>query len=152
MPTQNPILLEDTFSVKAINPDGAVYLRVSRAVCSNTAGDLVVTTDYNLEEFPLVKGETLAIAIACSLELSGEPSKNIYDHAVYHRETLLNQYDYVMHGRIYECSAEEREGKPKVTVLISFGGLLCKVEGRPEVLKELHFNSDVFLLMKRVGK
>jgi DNA-directed RNA polymerases I, II, and III subunit RPABC3 len=148
----NPILLEDTFSVKAINPDGAVYLRVSRAVCSNQSGDLTVTTDYNLEEFPLVKDERLAIAIASSLELSGEVTRNVYDHSIYHRETLLNQYDYVMHGRIYECNAEEDDGKPRVTILISFGGLLCKVEGHPEILKELHFNADVFLLIKRVGK
>lgn len=152
----NPILFEDTFTVHNINPDGAVYLRVSRAVCRNFTNDLTVTTDYNLEEFPLVKEERLSIAIASSLELSGEASRNVYDHSIYHRETLLNAYDYAMHGRIYECKVDTNSvanhGGPAALVYISFGGLLCKVEGRPELLKDLHYNEDVFLLMKRVGK
>lgn len=147
----NPIILEDAFTVDTVNAEGTVYLRVSRIACSNKKGDLTVTTDINSEEFPVIRGERLAIALATTLERSGEPMQESYDHSVYHRETLLQEYDYVMYGKVYECNTDDKTAA-KLTVYISFGGLLGKVEGTPETLREVHFNADLFLLVKRVGK
>lgn len=147
----NPIILEDAFTVDTVNAEGTVYLRVSRIACSNKKGDLTVTTDINSEEFPVTRGERLAIALATTLERSGEPMQESYDHSVYHRETLLQEYDYVMYGKVYECNTDDKTAA-KLTVYISFGGLLGKVEGTPETLREVHFNADLFLLVKRVGK
>lgn len=149
-----PILLEDDFKVTAVDPENRVYVRVSRAVCYTADKALSVTTDFNLEEFPILVGDRLHIAIASSLNRSGADEPPIYDHSIYHRDTLLNDYEYAMHGKVYECKADSAVGAgaegAKVTVHISFGGLLTKVEGTPSTLKELHLNSDVFLLIRKI--
>eukprot|EP00744_Colponema_vietnamica_P013679 GILI01019176.1.p1 GENE.GILI01019176.1~~GILI01019176.1.p1 ORF type:complete len:151 (+),score=31.87 GILI01019176.1:89-541(+) len=147
-----PIILEDDFKVEAIDPDNRVYVRVSRAVCATADKSLTVVTDFNLEEYPILAGDRLHIAVASSLNRSGAHEQPVYDHSIYHRDTLLNDYEYVMHGKIYECTAGNASAgaAAKVTVLISFGGLLTKIEGSPSSLKEMHLNSDVFLLIRKV--
>lgn len=150
------IILEDTFVVQAVNPDGAVYQRVSRLVC-NTAdtgsgvhSGLVITTDINCEEFPVLPGERLTITLARSLELSSDAKPpTVYDHSVYHRETLLDRCDYAMNGLVYKYNASP---SGNTEVFVSFGGLLAKIVGTPAALQEIRYNESIFLLIKKVGK
>lgn len=148
--SQNPVILEDTFTVTGLNAEGTVYLRVSRIQCTNDDGSLTITSDINSEEFPVTLNERLTIMLANSLELSGMTGTKHYDHSIYHRETRLNDCDYAMHGRVY--SHEVDESSLEVKVHISCGGLLTCLIGRPQSLRDIHYNSDVYVLVKRVGK
>lgn len=148
--TSNGILLEDTFEVLSINEEGKVYQRVSRIVCSNPSRTITIRADINTEEFPLSPGERLTIALANSLERSDQARQSTYDHSVYHRDTRLNDCDCAMHGRVY--GFEKKESGGDVDVFISCGGLLTNINGPLESLQSIHYNSDVYILIKRVGK
>lgn len=146
----NPVILEDTFTVTEINGDGAVYLRVSRIKCTNEDGDLLITADLNTEQFPVSLNERLTIMLASSLELNGQLSSPHYDHSMYHRPTRLNECDYAMHGRVYGHEVEE--DSLDVAVHISCGGLLLRIVGKPQSLRDIHYNSELFILIKRAGR
>jgi DNA-directed RNA polymerases I, II, and III subunit RPABC3 len=144
----NPVILEDTFTVNGVNTEGTVYLRVSRIRCVNQDGSLTITADINSEEFPVATNDRLTIVLANSLELGGKTGSKHYDHSVYHRETRLNDCDYAMHGRVY--GHEVVENGLEVNVHISCGGLLTNIVGKPQGLRDVHYNSDVYILIKRV--
>lgn len=144
----NPVILEDTFTVNGVNTEGTVYLRVSRIRCVNQDGSLTITADINSEEFPVATNDRLTIVLANSLELGGKTGSKYYDHSVYHRETRLNDCDYAMHGRVY--GHEVVENGLEVNVHISCGGLLTNIVGKPQGLRDVHYNSDIYILIKRV--
>ena len=143
--TMNPELLKNTFKVDKIDPDGRVYMRVSRAVCTSDDGKVTLTTDFNREEYQLLMGDRITICLASTLDREGHKGSPVYDHSLYHRDSLLSDYEYAMHGRVYECSPNDGE----VDVLASFGGLLMKVSGPLSALRELRLDTDVFLLIKK---
>nr|CCC95393.1 hypothetical protein, unlikely [Trypanosoma congolense IL3000] len=144
-----PVILEDTFTVTARNPDGVVYSRVSRIHCKSQGRNLTITSDVNTEEFPLVVGDRLTITLANSIELQDQAGSKHYDQSVYHRNTRLQDCDYAMHGRVY--SHEVDESSLEVRVHISCGGLLTQVIGSPQSLRDIHYNSNIYILMKLVG-
>eukprot|EP00758_Cryptobia_borreli_P005798 Tbor_TRINITY_DN4987_c8_g9::TRINITY_DN4987_c8_g9_i1::g.9826::m.9826/K03016/RPB8, POLR2H; DNA-directed RNA polymerases I, II, and III subunit RPABC3 len=144
----NPRILRETFTVKELDRDGRLYMRVSRAVCISNDKDrsICLTTDFNREEYPMEVGDKIDICIASTLNRDGAKGNDFYDHSLYHRDSLLSDYDYAMHGKVYECVAEGKTSK----VLASFGGLLMQVEGAPSALRDFHLNSDIYFLMKKV--
>nr|CAJ43895.1 RNA polymerase I subunit RPB8 [Trypanosoma brucei brucei] len=143
------VILEDTFTVAAVNEEGTVYSRVSRVRCTGEGGGLIITSDVNTGEFPLHSGDRLTIILTDSIELSEQAGSKHYDQSVYHRSTRLDDCDYAMHGRVY--SMEVNGSSLDVTVHISCGGLLTQIVGKPQSLKDVHYNSDVYILMKRPG-
>ncbi len=144
-----PIILEDTFRIERLDPDGRVYQRVSRMECATATGSLKITSDINVEEFPLMENTCLVIALATTLNEDGTMEKKVYDHSVYHRATLLNRYDYAMHGRVYEINMNADTGE--VVAFISCGGLLTKIEGLHSSLKDIQYNTDLFILVKKAS-
>ncbi|EPY24736.1 DNA-directed RNA polymerases I, II, and III subunit RPABC3 [Angomonas deanei] len=153
--SKNPIIFEDTFTVTANNRVDAVYQRVSRIQCTNETGDMTIESDINTEVFPIPLNQRLTITLANSLELSaneaGKESGKHYDHSIYHRETLLNDCDYAMHGRVYshEVKKDESSETMRVKVHVSCGGLLTQISGKPNSLRDIHYNNDVYILIKK---
>lgn len=146
----NPIILEDTFVVKEINEEGAIYHRVSRVKCASEEADLVMIADFNTEQFPVKVEDRLRIMLASSIELGGQTESNMYDHSIYHRHTRLDECEYAMHGRVYGHEVEE--DSLNVSVHISCGGLLTRISGKPQSLRDIHYNSELYILVKRVGR
>lgn len=147
----NPIILEDTFTVTEINSDGAVYLKVARMKCASEDGDLILTCDVNIEQFPVALNERLTITLSTSLELTGgQPGSKHYNHSIYHRHTRLDECDYAMHGVVYGHEVEE--DSLNVGVHISFGGLLCRIVGKPQSLRDILYDSELYILFKRAGR
>lgn len=68
------------------------------------------------------------------------------------RESLLDAYEYVMHGLVYKYQPEpvSKDGGVKVSVYVSYGGLLMKLTGDPAKLNVLEVDSKVYLLMRKV--
>lgn len=58
-----------------------------------------------------------------------------------------------MYGLVYKYQAEPASkdgGAVKVSVFVSFGGLLMKLKGDPAKLSVLEVDSRVYLLMRKV--
>ncbi len=51
---------------------------------------------------------------------------------------------------MYKCEGDAGKGGIKVTVYISFGGLLMRLVGDPAKLKVLDVDSCVYLLMRKL--
>ncbi len=64
--------------------------------------------------------------------------------------TLLDDYDYVMHGKVFKFKDNHNTGQLKVEVYVSYGGLLMQITGSPKELESLEVDSNVFLLMRKV--
>uniref|UniRef100_A0A7S1M158 DNA-directed RNA polymerases I, II, and III subunit RPABC3 n=1 Tax=Neobodo designis TaxID=312471 RepID=A0A7S1M158_NEODS len=144
----NPFILEEKFAVAQVNPDGRKYQRVSRIVCKSIESDTELSVDINSDVYPVTEGEKLTIGLATTLNLDGEPERDAYDHTVYHRETAMSAYDYVMHGKVYRCNSDEAAADA-VTAFASFGGLLMKLHGKQPYLRDVHFNRSYYLLIKK---
>ena len=60
--------------------------------------------------------------------------------------TLIDDYDYVMHGKIFKYQLDEEQRN--ITIYVSFGGLLMSIKGEVKTLKALQIDSRIYLLMK----
>ncbi len=73
--------------------------------------------------------------------------KGIYVPEEFDRSSIKDKYDYVMHGKIFNVT--EDKSKPKcINVYSSFGGLLLKVNGKEEDLKNFNLDSRIYILIK----
>ncbi|KAF7791946.1 hypothetical protein EIP86_002972 [Pleurotus ostreatoroseus] len=112
------IVFDDMFTINDIDKEGKKFDRVSRLYAHSKNYDMDLTLDYNIELFPLVKGQTFALALASSLA-RGPPTTNDAgeeekDADVWRpdgkgRHGLEEDYDYVMYGKARDenCSMEE---------------------------------------------
>jgi DNA-directed RNA polymerase I, II, and III subunit RPABC3 len=149
MSVKNPTVFEDRFRVMKVNPDGKMYQRLSRIVCKSTTNSSVtLTVDIHSELYTVDEGQTLSIALARTLHLDGSEPTNQYDHGIFHQSTLMDAFDYVMHGLVFESNADDKDST-KLKALMSFGGLLMKVEGETEALRDLQYNRHYYLLIKK---
>jgi DNA-directed RNA polymerase I, II, and III subunit RPABC3 len=145
----NPILFADSYTVTDVDRDGKKYLKISRLVCKAANLDVTLTVDINIDAWePVAQDERLTIAVAHTLDLEGLKGGDHYDHSIYHKRTLMSDYDYVMYGQVYECDTDA-ENANKVVATVSFGGLLMKIEGDVETLREITYNRNIYLLMKK---
>lgn len=142
-------IINDTFDVESVNAGGKVYLRVSRIVCKAASG-LTIALDINSEVFPVEKNQKLGIVLTSTLEKDGSAMPDKYDQSIYHRETLMDEFEYVMHGKVFECNCDDVNATT-LTALISFGGLLMKIEGKAPSMREIAFNQQYYLLVRRVA-
>ena len=69
------------------------------------------------------------------LQLDGKPS-------------LLDQYDYVMHGIVYKFKHVQGT---KVEVLLSHGGLLARFVGDQRHLQKMKVDSEVYTLIRKTA-
>lgn len=60
--------------------------------------------------------------------------------------TLADKYEYVMHGRVYQC---EHMKDSKVKVFASFGGLLMRLIGDQRHVANIEVDSRVFCLLRK---
>lgn len=148
MSVKNPTIFEDRFDVQTVNAEGKMYQRLSRIVCKSNSG-VSVTVDINSDIYPVEKGQVLSIALARTVNLDGSEDTNQYDHGVFQQPTLMDSFDYVMHGLVFECNSDEKDAQT-LRALISFGGLLMKIEGKTEALRDLQYNKHYYMLMKKV--
>ena len=144
-----PIIIEDLFDVTAVNQDGAKFDKVSRIEGTSKTFSLHLVIDINTDIYPIKKGEKQTIALARNIEYdSSQPADGKWDPTVFQRHTLMDNYDYVMFGRVYGCSTEDTT-RVDATVYISFGGLLMRIKGQARDLRDIKYNDQLYLLMKK---
>lgn len=139
------ILFEDMFNVESA--DQARYTKVSRIIGqSSTSQDIKITLDINSELFPVKSNDSLTIVLASSLgnEASMLTSNGSWRPPKASDRSLADDYDYVMYGTVYKF--EENSGDDKMSVYISFGGLLMRLEGGYRSLSNLKQDSAYILI------
>lgn len=62
----------------------------------------------------------------------------------------MDNFDYVMHGKVFRFKDRSETGVAKVDVFISFGGLLMQLTGDPKRLEELDLDQGIYLLLRKV--
>ena len=141
------MLFHDTFVVEALNPDGKKFDKVTRLRCKSETYDETfgMTIDINSDLFPCKKGERLAVAFAHTLSLEGKPDTGVYDQSG--DASLLDNYDYAMHGTVFHYGHER--GNQGVNVYVSFGGMLCRLQGEQRHLSNIELDQKLYCLMRR---
>lgn len=149
-------LFDDTFQIESL--DSARYNKVTRIEATSTTSSsssehqTKITLDINSELFPVANNESLTVAISKTLSLDTDEDDDLSNtiSASWRPpkaggNSLADQYDYVMHGTVYKF--EELKGD-LINVYISFGGLLCCIEGDYRSLSNLKQES-VYILIRR---
>merc|ERR1739848_37073 len=82
--------------------------------------------DVNSELFECEEGDKLTVALATSLSVDGVSEAKAIDYARGAKASLLDQFDYAMHGTVYKF---QHVKDTKVEVYVSHGGLLARFRG-----------------------
>lgn len=91
----------------------------------------------------------MTLVLASTLNLDGTPDDHTsYNPATSHNNelTLADNYDYVMHGRVFDVSYK-KDGV--VVIAISFGGLLCRLTGDQRHLSSVLPDMRLYVLIKK---
>jgi DNA-directed RNA polymerase I, II, and III subunit RPABC3 len=140
-------LFEDNVTVTAIDKDGKVFDKVSRIEAKGVDSECNYLLDVNTDIYPMSKDSVYHLMISKSLYSDGSPTPTNFNYDIFAKKnSLLEKFDYVMHGKIFKYQ-EESDGK--VSVYISFGGLLLGITGEPSHLSTLVIDDRVYLLMKK---
>ncbi|RWR88440.1 RNA polymerase [Cinnamomum micranthum f. kanehirae] len=142
------LLFEDIFTLKALDPDGKKFDKVSRIEARSEQFDMYMQLDVNTEIYPLHVGEKFTMVLAPTLSLDGTPDSGYYTQAG--RKSLADKFEYVMHGKLYKISEEGSGANVKVEIYASFGGLLMMLKGDPSNAANFELDQRLFLLMRKV--
>ncbi|KAK0942380.1 DNA-directed RNA polymerases I, II, and III subunit RPABC3 [Friedmanniomyces endolithicus] len=145
-------LYEETFTVTTLAPQA--YDRVSRVIATSTDATTSLTLDVNSELYPLSPGENITFLLAQTLNLDGtieDVSKKGWRPpnkvgAGQGEQSLADLWDYVCYGKVYRHE-DPGEGM-NIKVYVSFGGLLCCLDGPYKKLSPLRID-NVYMLLKK---
>ena len=140
-------------------------LVVSRISGKTIVGKLEIELDVNTDIYPMVQGQNYALVLANFITSDPNEEFDLFRHnapgataggdvAMGSGSNLLDQFDYVMQGKIFEDKLEDapkKEDGQVLSVFISFGGLLMSIKGGFNNLKDLEMDSRVYLCMKNIG-
>lgn len=143
--TAKVTLFEDIFEVSALNPDGYKFERVNRIEATGTTFECELLLDINCEIYDLKDSEKFTLVLASTLHLDGSPADH-FNYTTSSEPTLADNYEYVMHGRVFEMSFQ-KEGK--VVIAISYGGLLMRLIGEQRHLSSILPDQRLYLLLKK---
>jgi DNA-directed RNA polymerases I, II, and III subunit RPABC3 len=143
-------LFEDIFEVTALNPDGYKFERVNRIQAIGTTFECDLLLDINCEIYnKLQETDKFTLVLASTLHLDGSPA----DHFSYipftsgvTEPTLADNYEYVMHGRVFDMSYK-KDGT--VVISFSYGGLLMRLIGDQRHLSNIDPDQRLYLLIKK---
>ncbi|WVZ87588.1 hypothetical protein U9M48_034201 [Paspalum notatum var. saurae] len=166
-------LFDDTFTVTRLDPDGKKFDKVTRIEAHSD--QVYMQLDVATEVYPMRANDKFNMVLVRTLNLDGTPDTGYYTQAG--RKTLADQYDYVMHGKLYKISEDSSKdssakvysfselerlffayGATSFTVTLvlslevyaSFGGLLMMLRGDASTAANLELDQRLFLLIKKV--
>ncbi|CAK9134854.1 unnamed protein product, partial [Ilex paraguariensis] len=65
------------------------------------------------------------------------------------RTSLVDKFEYVMHGKLYKISEEGEGPRVKADIYVSYGGLLMMLRGEPSIAAKFDLDQKLFLLMRK---
>lgn len=138
-------LFEDIFEVTALNPDGYKFERVNRIQAVGTTFECDLLLDINCEIYSLKEADKVTLVLASTLHLDGSPADH-FSYAPSNEPTLADNYEYVMHGRVFDISYK-KDGT--VVIALSYGGLLMRLSGDQRHLANVLPDMRLYLLLKK---
>lgn len=145
--TQGNVLLEDTLIIKALDKEGKVFDKITRIDGKTVDTDCKVILDINSDVYKLNKDSLYSILITKSLFSDGSNSNQFNYETYLKKNTLMERYEYVMHGKVFKLT---EENDAKITVFVSFGGLILGLTGDPVFLNGINLDERIYFLMKKV--
>ncbi len=141
------IYFEDTLSITQLDKNGKVFDKITRIDGLTRDYNCSIVLDVNTDVYKISKDKQYSIKLTKSLYPDGTTS-NTFNYEMYTKKnSLLEDYDYVMNGKVFKLTEELHA---KVTVHISFGGLIMGITGDPMYLTSLNLDERVYLLMKKI--
>jgi DNA-directed RNA polymerase I, II, and III subunit RPABC3 len=119
---------------------------VNRLICSSDNG-LDMVLDINSQLYKLELGDKFSLMLASTLNLDGTPDANEFNQSG--DPSLADNYEYVMHGKVFKVQQSGNEGK--MEVFTSYGGLLMSLKGQPINLSKIELDQRMYLLIKKIG-
>ncbi|CAM8980216.1 unnamed protein product [Rhodiola kirilowii] len=141
-------LFEDIFRVDDLNPEGKKFDKVDRVVAKSERSEMYMQLDVNNDIYPIKVGEKFSIALATTLSTDGTPDTGYYTPGM--RHSLADNYEYVMHGKLYKVSEEGSHPNIRAEIYVSFSGLLMLMKGDPTTFNQFQLDQRLFLLMRKV--
>ncbi|KAG4304048.1 hypothetical protein PORY_002571 [Pneumocystis oryctolagi] len=120
------VLIDEIFHINSV--DSQKFDRVSRIMATSSSQDMELTLDINSEIYPLKPNESISVQIASTL-----------------KDAFKDSADYIMYGKVYRFDEGEKD---RVSVYVSFGGLLMCLEGPYKKLNRLS-HDHVYLFIRR---
>lgn len=65
------------------------------------------------------------------------------------KASLLDEYEYAMHGKVYKLDKKVEDGATQAVVFVSYGGLLMQLTADANKLNQFEIDSMVFLLVRK---
>lgn len=145
--------------MEEINVDGQTFERVSRILASTKVNKMKIELDVNTDIYPMQKGQFYKFCLATSVNADGSDTFDVIRYENQEQEqsggekygSLVDQYEYVCHGKIFKYQLDETDKEKKMmTLYLSFGGLLMSISGEYKNLKSLEIDSRVYLLLSAI--
>lgn len=138
---------EDTLIIKTLDKHGKVFDRITRIDGITSESQCSIVLDVNSDLYKITKDKLYSILLTKSLFSDGS-TPNQFNYEIYMKKnSLLDSYEYVMNGKVFKLTEEP---DAKVTVQISFGGLILGITGDPKYLTSLNLDERLYFLMKKV--
>mmetsp|Transcript_9906 Transcript_9906/g.30280 ORF Transcript_9906/g.30280 Transcript_9906/m.30280 type:complete len:156 (-) Transcript_9906:1251-1718(-) len=147
----------DVFELRELDmvpsKDGKVkdkkFDKVSRLVAQSAGYNTEVTLDFNSQIFPMYEGDRFELVLSRSLSRTGEPDSGVFESSHEEGTSLMDDYDYVMHGKIFKYAEEGGNA----IVYASYGGLLMALKGEARTLRPTSFEvgDTLYLLIKKLS-
>ncbi|KAI0983760.1 hypothetical protein GJ496_004002 [Pomphorhynchus laevis] len=145
------VLIEDIFDVREIDPDGKKFDLVSRLFCESESFKMNLILDVNIQLYPIEVDSKFRLVICATLREDGLLDES---DILLPARSKADQFEYVMHGKIYRIEAANQNNDNKIrriSVYVSYGGLLMKLTGEANHLQSFKLDSNVYLLMKKLA-
>ncbi|KAG4302181.1 hypothetical protein PCK1_001453 [Pneumocystis canis] len=120
------VLVDEIFHINKV--DSQKFDRVSRIMAISSSQDMELTLDINSELYPLKTNESISVQVTSAMQ-----------------DEFRDSADYIMYGKVYRFDEGEKD---RVSVYVSFGGLLMCIEGPYKKLNR--FSHDhIYLFIRR---
>ena len=166
MSTNNRVF-EEILDVEAIDKDIKIFDKVQRVEGKTRDTNFYISMDVNSDIYPMKVGASYTILLAKSI-YDSKQTRNYFDYDLFAntKNTLMDNYDYVMCGKVFQFSSDkQRDGKDNqdedtLAISISFGGLLFQISklkrdektGKPKSFEDINLDETLYLLIKKLPK
>jgi hypothetical protein len=119
-------LFKDQFQIRSINPSGQISSKAYRVRARGQSSGVNVTLDVsNLYQ---LNAKTFTLAF----------DRRTADENVNLDDPVIKKYTYVMRGKVFfqELTTSPENSDACMNIVLSFGGLLCQLDGPWEELEK----------------
>ena len=163
--SSNNRVFEETLDVQFIDRDLKVFDKVQRIEGETQDSKYYISMDINSEVYPMKKGASYKLLLAKSIyESKSTPAYFEYDLFANTKNTLMDNFDYVMSGKVFQFSLDKKKNDDDnidtLSISISFGGLLFQISrlkkdektGKPKGFEDINIDDVLYLLIKKSSK